>query len=784
MIAHNLEAEPACSPRERRSLPVTMRRQGKQRHVEWVVWLGAALALGACTCEPPAVVADAGAGDGGVEAQHDAGLFDAGGADAGPADAGAEDAGADAGPSDGGEPDAGQVDAGATDAGPDAGADDAGAFDAGLDDAGTADAGADDAGQVVLTCTSCHGDVNPAPPRDVDGGTDRSLRTVGAHQVHLGPSGWHREVRCEDCHRVPAAVDAPGHLDAPPAELTFGGVANAGDVASSFDGATCTTYCHGVTLDGGTTTQPDWRFGSRISCYQCHGIPPPPPHPATAPFACSRCHPDVFANPQGHIDGRLDVTVDCKACHGDPSSPAPPADTQGRTSTALRTVGAHRAHLGPSRWHAQLDCADCHTVPTRLDDPGHIDPSPAELHFGSLAKARGASPAWDGATCSAYCHGQTIDGGTNHTPLWTKVDGTQAACGTCHSLPPAAPHPQNPRCEICHGAVVDGGLDFIDPELHINGQVDVSLACGSCHALPPATGSHLAHVGVQGTRAYGSLSTAASVTSPTGYAFGCGNCHPLDPSRHLSGGRADVELGNPLAPPGSLKARSPTATYTPGATTFLDDAGIGYTQGTCGNVYCHSGPALTSGPVPAPGFDFGFVGYPITYPPYSLTVARDFRSVRWGDPNPGCGGCHGAPIRTQAPATQAAVGQSHSWLAAAGLEVGHAFNHGGAPLPCKTCHTDTVSAAGTTSRSSGLAVYSPVPISGFARHVNGLPDVAFDAAPVQVAGRTVSLAGASYSQSTSSCANVACHKAQSSVKNGHPFRPDSVSSECNACHRY
>lgn len=738
-----------------------MRRLHAGRSLLFAALLGWA---GACDCGDPVAGFDGGAGDAGP---HDGGAVDAGASDAGAVDAGDGDGGAlDAG----GAPDAGPGDAGEGDAGPSG-----------------PDAGDDDGGTAALTCWSCHGSPNnPAPPRDTRGVTARTARTVGAHQAHQGAENWRRTLECSDCHRVPGTIEEPGHIDPSPAELTFGAVANAGNVTSSFGGQSCTTYCHGVTLSGGSTTQPDWAMGPPVDCYQCHGFPPPAPHPADFGYRCPDCHLDVFAQPEKHIDGTLDLKLGCSSCHGDAASSAPPADTQGRTSTALRTVGAHRAHLGPSTWHAQLSCDDCHTVPARYDDPGHLDPAPAELHFGPIASARGGVPTWNGTTCANYCHGQTIAGGTNQAPEWTRVDGTQAACGTCHALPPAAPHPQNPNCATCHGAVVNAAGAFVAPSLHVNGLVEAQVACGSCHALPPATGAHLAHVGAEGGRTYGSLSTAASVTTPTGYAFGCGHCHPLDPARHLNGGRAEVQLYDALAPPGSLKARSPLATYTPGATTFTDDAGLPYTLGTCGSVYCHSGPTYaTSSPVPRPGVDFSFAGYPVTYPAYGVTLARGYQAVGWGGAAVGCGGCHGYPVRTSEPGVSAGVGQTHSLVGPGGLESGHAFNHGGTPLNCRACHHDTVTAANSTGRVGGLSTYGPVPIAGFAQHVNGLPDVAFDTInAVTVRGAAKSLAGASYSQPTATCSNVSCHQSQTAVKNGHPFRPDQVNIECNACHQY
>jgi len=84
---------------------------------------------------------------------------------------------------------------------------------------------------------------------------------------------------------------------------------------------------------------------------------------------------------------------------------------------------------------------------------------------------------WDGATCSGvYCHGAVLQpGGSNNHPTWTTVDGTQAACGTCHGLPPGGTHPSSSsQCETCHGEVIAAGHVFLRPELHIDGVVQAS----------------------------------------------------------------------------------------------------------------------------------------------------------------------------------------------------------------------------------------------------------------------------------------------------------------------
>lgn len=258
----------------------------------------------------PAVSTDAGRGDaGGLDSGTPAtGEADGGGTDAGEPDAGAVDAGEwDAGEVDAGERDAGEVDAGE----PDAGAADSGTtYDAGTPDAGTADAGQS------ATCSLCHGSAaNPAPPTDTSGRTSTSLTTVGAHQAHLRASTWRAPIACSDCHVVPASPTAPGHIDAAPAEVVFSPLATAnGTFAASWNGTTCSAYCHGSSMNaGGTNATPEWTSvdAGEVYCGSCHALPPTSGHPQNA--NCVSCHPQVmnsdnvtFKNPALHINGVKD----------------------------------------------------------------------------------------------------------------------------------------------------------------------------------------------------------------------------------------------------------------------------------------------------------------------------------------------------------------------------------------------------------------------------------------------------------------------------------------------
>jgi len=661
-----------------------------------------------------------------------------------------------------------------------------------------------------LACTSCHGtDDDPAPPNDLDGSNSTASTGVGAHQSHLSDGNLRDALPCESCHVVPTSITAAGHIGSRPAELVWSSLASQ-DATPTWDRAanTCTNYCHGATLSGGSNTTPVWTVvdGSQAACGTCHGAPPPPPHVASTD--CHACHPGTV-NAAGDIDVALGLHINgtvetnalaCDSCHGGGGSAAPPVDTAGQSGTDLVTVGAHRSHLQDGSFRRAVACDECHVVPQSLGDVGHVDAAPAEVTWGPLATTDGATGAWDRttATCGdAYCHGVTLSGGSNTTPQWTVVNGSQAVCGSCHGIHPPPPHPANYNCGLCHVETMGSGSLNLDT--HIDGilQVSGSLQCGSCHEVPPATGSHLIHYAAATTDAtYGSTAgTADLLPGGGGYAFGCGNCHPTDPAHHgngvsnSGGGSAEIDLSAAGAPAGSLKSlNGPGASYAPGASVSTDSDGLDYTHGTCSEVYCHSSKVVeTPGPIPEPDADFPFTGYPITYPAYTVNLSRAYHDVTWGD-SLSCDGCHGFPPRTYDATVLAGAGDSHSFIDASGYENLHGYSHGAAPIPCAACHFDVVTDPGvryrdTTPPTAGWSVYEPVPIAGHPNHVNGTADVAFTTDPVMMTSNPFDLSGATWESSNRSCVNVSCHFNDTPVVWGTPYRYN-VTIECNVCHQF
>jgi hypothetical protein len=67
----------------------------------------------------------------------------------------------------------------------------------------------------------------------------------------------------------------------------------------------------------------------------------------------------------------------------------------------------------------------------------------------------------------------SVIAGANATPVWTSGE-SQAACGTCHGLPPAGHIPFTvTSCVNCHSPVVDATGNISDKALHINGKINV-----------------------------------------------------------------------------------------------------------------------------------------------------------------------------------------------------------------------------------------------------------------------------------------------------------------------
>jgi predicted CxxxxCH...CXXCH cytochrome family protein len=310
-----------------------------------------------------------------------------------------------------------------------------------------------------------------------------------------------------------------------------------------------------------------------------------------------------------------------------------------------------------------------------------------------------------------------------------------------------------------------------------------TLGCDGCHDCPPATASHLKHYGGTIAQAgYGNTGIAQDITANSAYyIMNCGNCHPMDKAKH-GNGIVDIELHNPLAPAGSLKALNPaSAAYVAGNTVFTDSRGMSYTKGACSNVYCHSYNSYTTS-APIPDSDPNWES--------KVIKTRIYKDITWGSVPLTCSGCHGNPTQTSYPGNDGGAGDSHSWIDSDGFQNLHTYNMGStAPISCSYCHNDTIKQLNTfTADGMGNWTLSNVPISNFSKHVNGRNDVAFDKLNPFVyntyygGSGTMSLANATYDPATKNCSNVSCHINQTTVKWGTPYRW--YYNECDVCHGY
>lgn len=226
--------------------------------------------------------------------------------------------------------------------------------------------------------------------------------------------------------------------------------------------------CHGKTYTGGTAS---------ISCKNCHTS-------AKGPEACNTCHGEF----------------------GNPSQVAPPKDLYGNTSTTNKGVGAHTTHLNESNLTMTYECSACHPGDPNSENffIQHIGAPPADIKFSDFASLT-SLPSYNfkNYTCAnVYCHGNfefaksassfpfvyTADKmeGNKYSPLWTKVDGTQAKCGTCHgeldangdlvtAVPKGHVASAITGCVNCHTGIIDnqGNITEAGKSKHINGQKNV-----------------------------------------------------------------------------------------------------------------------------------------------------------------------------------------------------------------------------------------------------------------------------------------------------------------------
>lgn len=544
--------------------------------------------------------------------------------------------------------------------------------------AGCADVTVHDKHANRFTCTACHpvgGGFGFAVPYTFPKGTTtaggvlvRGTATtpttcsVGCHHPNapVNEITWNAPgpLACTSCHAASALPDAhpPVAADATRADCEGCHVTTAHGTGA----VALVSHAGGWADPAASTFHAAAANRGLAECQGCHGRDLAG---SSVARGCGACHDQTTPS-------FVSWKVRCTMCHGgvDDDSGAPPKATWGNAGDAVRT-GAHSAHLHASAIAPAFECGACHLKPQDALATAHLDPGPAEVTFGGPAVIGGAAPAWDraAATCaSTYCHGSAEKGGTNASPTWTRVGQGEAACGSCHGLPPPAPHPtvsaELTGCTSCHDVTMNAAGELIAPSTggkHLDGVVQsgghpdawkdpasggfhayaadrglascqpchgTSLdgvgapvakgACATCHGASWSTTCTMCHGGVADATGappkatWGNGGDAPRVGAHGAHvnagavaaAFDCGTCH-VKPVDAFAAGHLD----------------GGTAEVTFGGLAILGSSPAWDRAGaTCASTYCHGSPAKgASNPTPT--------------------------WTRVGQGEAACGACHGLP---------------------------------------------------------------------------------------------------------------------------------------------
>jgi predicted CxxxxCH...CXXCH cytochrome family protein len=396
----------------------------------------------------------------------------------------------------------------------------------------------DNAIRGAISCSECH--VVPTSPAHTNGTVDIAFGTLATANgtITAPPPSWNgNSCSASYCHGnfefgIPnapvwtaARADACGTChDLPPSSATTTHPA----LAAAATRSTCNA-CHPATVKTDGTI--DIPGGKHIDGNQ--DILADAQHPAgwltltSTDFHAYKAELNINSCLKCHVaSGTATVTtVRCSDCHGagwetnctmchggtDNATGAPPVVTWAyrapaqAAEAALRT-GAHTSHLEATLGlSSPIACGECHVVPANAFSAGHIDGPTATLTWGALATHGGVSPSWTrgSASCSAsYCHGNFTNGKTGNAPVWTGT--SQAACGTCHNVPPTS------------GTTINGVGAHT---WHVVAAAGPNLGCGTCH-----TGYTAASV-VAATHVNGTVDVQAIHAGQDAHGWNCSACH-------------------------------------------------------------------------------------------------------------------------------------------------------------------------------------------------------------------------------------------------------------------
>jgi predicted CxxxxCH...CXXCH cytochrome family protein len=470
-------------------------------------------------------------------------------------------------------------------------------------------------------CGTCHGASPGNPP------------TKGSHSKHAGAADGGRQLACTVCHYDYTSTHVDGSVNWAYDTATYTWLSGAlyrgntsgsqTPVPSTSYGQCSNLYCHSNGITTPMYTNPTWGDAASGACGTCHGVLAATP-PASTPhtkhigltgykYSCSRCHDSVV---NATADSTTQPTIKDALLHVD----------------KIKQVSFDTFNTGGSYSGGNCNNIYCHSKGTGgTSNPG--DTRPVNIS---------TPPLWSGTTTCGSCHG---GGNASGKPEYA------------NSSPKANNHAKHTTdCSVCHFGTTSTGTTITDKTKHVNKLYDLQaktgysfsylynvnggscssischyngnaqwgsiLTCSSCHGFPPATGAHLTHIQSAVSQVYGSTEV---ISTPSSYAFGCGNCHPVSAASH-GNGTVDISL-NP-ADGGILKSKNDLTAYRAGTSTAT----------VCYKIYCHSNGASGTGS--------------------NLAVAA---SPAWGTPLTGnkCGACHDNPPQYASAGAGIAGANSH-----------------------------------------------------------------------------------------------------------------------------
>jgi predicted CxxxxCH...CXXCH cytochrome family protein len=578
-----------------------------------------------------------------------------------------------------------------------------------------------------LTCNGCHGTGNAYGSPDY---VNAAAPNQNSHSAHASSAA-----DCIKCHT---------------GTVTVAGTAILGGSVLHTNSARDVNFAAAYDTNGATT---NYNTGTKTcSAVSCHGASAP--QWGGAALLCSACHTANNTLAGKHSKHYGVATV---ALTGDKTA----------SNTSAGTV-------------YEYSCGVCHNPGTTSHAGGVITANQAaEVSFdptiavggtyvaGGALAGTDAGLAWSAGTCSAtYCHSQgtstttPFGGAANTAATWAAAQ--TLTCEGCHSFNAGATNKMstgkhtahiydgtimtNIACSACHVSTTSDSVTIANTALHANKLKEVTIAATYDNDATPAnnwaasTCSNVyCHSDGQATPTYKPVLWTATISD-------CKSCHNFDANSGVGAimvtGKHSEHISQAAVLGTNYGCQDCHSTVTTNGTSITTPAnhinktrdvsmatrgGGTWTTPNCTSTYCHSSGQAT----------------PVYANPGTWTAGAAL----------GCNGCHGTGNAYGSP-------NYASGLAGSATANSHS-THATSAADCVTCHTGTVTVAGTAI------------LGGSVLHTNQLRDVNL-AAAYDTNGATANyIAG-----TTKTCSATSCHGSGASPQWGG----NSNNATCTKCH--